>query len=55
MEKKYRLITETGRILLGGETYTKAGAESWWNDFNGVYEDDDTGEEEYIYIEEVPR
>ena len=47
MEKKYRLVTETGRILLGGETYNHN------DDFNGIYEDEETGSEERIYIEEV--
>lgn len=28
MEKKYRLVTETGRILLGGETYNHNAAAS---------------------------
>lgn len=51
--KRYRLVTESGHVLLGGETYEKKVAESWWEDFNGVYEDDDTGKEERIYIEEV--
>lgn len=53
MEKKYRLVTETGRILLGGETYNHNAAERWFDDFNGIYEDDETGSEERIYIEEV--
>lgn len=35
MEKKYRLVTETGRILLGGETYNHNAAERWFDDFNG--------------------
>ena len=53
MEKKYRLVTETGRVLLGGETYSHSAAERWFDDFNGIYEDDETGSEERIYIEEV--
>ena len=53
MEKKYRLVTETGRVLLGGETYNRNAAERWFDDFNGIYEDDETGSEERIYIEEV--
>ena len=53
MEKKYRLVTETGRILLGGETYNHNAAERWFDDFNGIYEDEETGSEERIYIEEV--
>lgn len=53
MEKKYRLITETGRVLLGGQTYSHNAAERWFDDFNGIYEDDETGSEERIYIEEV--
>ena len=53
MEKKYRLVTETGRVLLGGETYSHNAAERWFDDFNGIYEDDETGSEERIYIEEV--
>lgn len=55
MEKKYRLITESGKVLLGGETYTRETAESWWNDFGGIYEDDETGAEERIYIEEAKK
>lgn len=50
---KYRLVTETGRILLGGQTYNKREAEARWEDFDGIYEDDDTGAEERIFIEEV--
>lgn len=53
MEKKYRLITETGRVLLGGETYSHNAAERWFDDFNGIYEDEETESEERIYIEEV--
>lgn len=53
MEKKYRIVTESGRVLLGGQTYNRRGAEGWWDDFNGIYEDDDTGVQERIYIEEV--
>nr|DAT22352.1 MAG TPA: hypothetical protein [Bacteriophage sp.] len=53
MDKQYRLVTESGKILLGGETYSRRGAESWFDDFNGIYEDDETGAEERIYIEEV--
>ena len=55
MEKKYRLVTETGRVLLGGETYSHNAAERWFDDFNGIYEDDETGSEERIYIEEVQK
>lgn len=53
MDKQYRLVTESGKILLGGETYSRRGAESWFDNFNGIYEDDETGAEERIYIEEV--
>ena len=53
MEKKYRLVTETGHVLLGGETYSHNAAERWFDDFNGIDEDDETGSEERIYIEEV--
>lgn len=53
MNKQYRLVTESGKILLGGETYSRRGAESWFDGFNGIYEDDETGSEERIYIEEV--
>ena len=54
MNKQYRLVTESGKILLGGETYSRRGAESWFDGFNnGIYEDDETGAEERIYIEEV--
>lgn len=28
MDKQYRLVTESGKILLGGETYSRRGAES---------------------------
>ena len=55
MEKKYRLVTETGRVLLGGETYSHNAAERWFDDFNGIYEDDETGSEERIYIEEIQK
>ena len=55
MEKKYRLVTETGRVLLGGETYSHNAAERWFDDFKGIYEDDETGSEERIYIEEVQK
>ena len=51
--KQYRLVTETGKVLLGGETYNRRGAEKWFNDLGGVYEDTETGKEELIYIEEV--
>lgn len=51
--KKYRLVTETGRILLGGETYNRIGAERWWNDMGGIYEDEETGKEERIFMQEV--
>lgn len=53
MDKQYRLVTESGKILLDGETYSRRGAESWFDDFGGIYEDDETGAEERIYIEEV--
>lgn len=53
MNKQYRLVTESGKVLLGGETYSRRGAESWFDDLGGVYEDDETGAEERIYIEEV--
>lgn len=52
-EKQYRLVTESGKVLLGGETYNRRGADVWYNDLGGVYEDEDTGVEERIYIEEV--
>ena len=55
MDKQYRLVTESGKVLLGGETYSRRGAESWFDDFNGIYEDDETGSEERIYIEEVQK
>lgn len=55
MDKQYRLVTESGKILLGGETYSHRGAESWFNDLGGIYEDDETGSEERIYIEEVTK
>lgn len=55
MDKQYRLVTESGKILLGGETYSRRGAESWFNDLGGIYEDDETGSEERIYIEEVTK
>lgn len=51
--KKYRLVTESGRTLLGGEEYEKNIAESWWNDLGGVYEDEETEKEERIFMEEV--
>lgn len=51
--KQYRLITETGKVLLGGETYSRRGAENWWDDFDGIYVDDETGKEERIFIEDV--
>jgi hypothetical protein len=53
MDKQYRLVTESGKVLLGGETYSRRGAESWFDDLGGVYEDDETGAEERIHIEEV--
>nr|DAD56945.1 MAG TPA: hypothetical protein [Bacteriophage sp.] len=53
MDNQYRLVTESGKVLLGGETYSRRGAESWFDDLGGVYEDDETGSEERIYIEEV--
>lgn len=53
MDKQYRLVTESGKVLLGGETYSRRGAENWFDDLGGVYEDDETGSEERIYIEEV--
>ena len=52
-EKQYRLVTESGKVLLGGQTYNYRGAENWWNDFNGIYENEETGNQERIYIEEV--
>lgn len=55
MDKQYRLVTESGKILLGGETYSRRGAESWLDDLGGIYEDDETGAEERIYIEEVAK
>lgn len=53
MDKQYRLVTESGKVLLNGETYSRRGAENWFDDLGGVYEDDETGSEERIYIEEV--
>ena len=53
MDKQYRIVTESGTVLFGGETYSCRGAESWFNDLGGIYEDDETGTEERIYIEEV--
>lgn len=55
MDKQYRLVTESGKILLDGETYNRRGAESWFDEFGGIYEDDETGSEERIYIEEVAK
>lgn len=55
MNKQYRLVTESGKILLDGETYSRRGAESWFNDLGGIYKDDETGAEERIYIEEVAK
>lgn len=55
MDKQYRLVTESGKILLGGETYSRRGAESWLDDLGGIYEDEETGAEERIYIEEVAK
>lgn len=55
MNKQYRLVTESGKVLLGGETYSRRGAENWFDDLGGVYEDDETGSEERIYIEEVAK
>lgn len=55
MDNQYRLVTESGKVLLGGETYSRRGAESWFDDLGGVYEDDETGSEERIYIEEVQK
>lgn len=55
MNKQYRLATESGKILLDGETYSRRGAESWFDEFGGIYEDDETGSEERIYIEEVAK
>ena len=52
-KKQYRLVTESRKILLGGQTYSYRGAERWWNDLNGIYEDDEPGSEERVYIEEV--
>lgn len=49
--KKYQLVTESGKILLGGETYSRRGAENWWNEFDGIYKDE-AGTEERIYIQE---
>lgn len=51
-KKQYRLVTESGKVLLGGQTYSYCGAERWWNDLNGVYKDETTGKEERIYIVE---
>lgn len=51
--KRYRLVTESGRDLMGGETYEKSVAENIWGSLDGIYEDDDIGKEERIYIEEV--
>lgn len=53
MEKKYRLITENGRILLGGEAYNRRGAERWYDDLGGVCVDEETGKEERIYLQEL--
>lgn len=52
-DRKYRLVTESGRVLFGGETYSKRGAESQWDAFNGIYVDDETDKEEFFYIEEI--
>lgn len=48
MEKKYRLVTETGRILLGGETYNHNAAERWFDDFNGIWMKKPDQKKEYI-------
>lgn len=50
--KQYRIVTESGKVLLGGETYNRRGAERWYNDLDGAWTDDN-GNTERIYIEEV--
>ena len=49
--KQYRIVTESGKQLFN-ETYNETGANSIWEMFNGIYEDDN-GNEERIFIEEV--
>ena len=51
-DKQYRLITESGKILLGGETYSYRGASKQWESLDGTWTDEN-GNEENIYIEEV--
>ena len=50
--KQYRLITESGKVLMGGETYNRRGAEKWWNDLDGTWTAE-SGKAEKIYIDEV--
>ena len=49
--KQYKIVTESGKQLFN-ETYNEIGANSIWEMFNGIYEDDN-GNEERIFIEEV--
>lgn len=51
-KKEYRLVTESGKVLLGGETYNRRGIEMWFNDLSGTWTDDN-GNTERIYIEEI--
>lgn len=46
---KFRIVTEEGKEILKSETY--AGCERYWNECNGIYEDE-SGEHR-IYIEEI--
>lgn len=47
---RYRVITENNKVLKRFETERQA--ENYWNNFNGVYTDDN-GNEERIYIEDM--
>lgn len=47
---KYRVITENGKELVRYDTYYAC--KSFWDDLNGVWEDED-GNEVSIYIDEV--
>lgn len=49
--KKYIIVDENGNNIFG-TTYSKAGAEGMWDDFNGIYERED-GTTTYISIMEI--
>ena len=49
--KQYKITTESGKQLFD-KTYNEREANSIWEMFNGIYEDDN-GNEERIFIEEV--